>query len=154
METEITNMCLITNGDKVLVQHRLPKGTDSWSGLTFPGGHLDNGESIVDSCIREVYEETNLKISNLSSCGFVQWYNPIKKSQYLVFLFKTDTFTGELKSSHEGKMEWMTLDEMRKGKLAPNMEKYIAVFLNDHIIQSYGISKQGLVNVTNQGETI
>ena len=37
-------------------------------------------------------------------------------------------------------MEWMTLDEMRHGGLAPHMEEYLRVLLEDDIPQAYGIS--------------
>nr|WP_237690896.1 NUDIX domain-containing protein [Paenibacillus caui] len=35
---------------KVLVQDRIK----SWKGISFPGGHIEDGESIVDSTIREI----------------------------------------------------------------------------------------------------
>jgi 8-oxo-dGTP diphosphatase len=92
-----------------------------------------------------------LTVSNLQNCGYSQWYNPIEKSQYFVFLFKTDTFSGELTGSREGNVKWMTLAEMLAGKLAPNMTKYLAVFQNENIPQAYGISGQGLNLVDNSG---
>ena len=95
METELCNMCMITDAQgRVLVQERLPKPSNPWSGLTFPGGHVEPGETVVASVIREVQEETGLIISNLQNCGYIQWYNPVKQSQYFVFLFKTGTFSG------------------------------------------------------------
>jgi 8-oxo-dGTP diphosphatase len=139
---------------RVLVQERLPKPSNPWSGLTFPGGHVEPGETVVASVIREVQEETGLTVSNLQNCGYIQWYNPIKQSQYFVFLFKTSTFSGELTGSREGNVKWMTLDEMLAGKLAPNMTKYLAVFQNENISQAYGISGKGLNLVDNDGEKI
>ena len=153
METELCNMCMITDADgRVLVQERLPKPSNSWSGLTFPGGHVEPGETVVASVIREVQEETGLSVSNLQNCGYIQWYNPVKQSQYFVFLFKTNTFSGELTGSIEGNVKWMTLEEMLCGKLAPNMTKYIAVFQNETITQVYGISGQGLVVLDASGK--
>ena len=155
METELCNMCMITDAqDRVLVQERLPKPSNPWSGLTFPGGHVEPGETVVASVIREVQEETGLTVSNLQNCGYIQWYNPIKQSQYFVFLFKTSTFSGELTGSVEGNVKWMTLDEMLAGKLAPNMTKYLAVFQNENIPQAYGISGQGLKIINQNGDLI
>ncbi|MBR6075625.1 MAG: NUDIX domain-containing protein [Victivallales bacterium] len=139
-----------TNG-RVLVQHRLPKPTNPWCGLTFPGGHVEAGESITASTIREIHEETGLTVSKLHLCGVIEWEtigertdgSPAEvtaNSKYIVFLFRTSSFTGELKSSAEGRMEWMTLDDMRRGGLAPNMEEYIRVLLEDDAPQAYGIS--------------
>ena len=145
MKTELCNMCMISDGSgRVLVQERLPKPSNPWSGLTFPGGHVEPGETVVASVIREVQEETGLTVSNLQNCGYIQWYNPIKQSQYFVFLFKTSTFSGELTGSVEGNVKWMTFPEMLAGKLAPNMTKYLSVFQNETIPQAYGIFGQGL----------
>lgn len=147
MNAELCNMCMVMDGEgRVLVQERLPKPTNPWCGLTFPGGHLEHGESIVESTIRELKEETGLTVSNLQNCGFVQWYNPAKDLQYIVFLFKTSTFSGNIKDSAEGKVRWMTLDEMRAGNLAPNMDRYIDVILNDNLPQVYGVVGSGLTS--------
>ena len=48
---EFMNMCMIFNGDKVLVQDRKKQ---SWSGIAFPGGHVEAGESFTEAVIREV----------------------------------------------------------------------------------------------------
>lgn len=152
MICELTNMCMISDrSGRVLVQHRLPKPANPWCGLTFPGGHVESGENITESVIREVKEETGLMISNVHSCGFVQWYNPKKKSQYIVFLFKTGNYCGNLRASAEGKMEWMTLDDMRKGDLAPNMGKYLMVFCDERNSQAFGIADGTLSLVDSDG---
>ena len=148
-------MCMVMDAlGRVLVQERLPKPSNPWSGLTFPGGHVEPGETVVASVIREVQEETGLTVSNLRNCGYIQWYNPVKQSQYFVFLFKTNTFSGELKDSIEGKVKWMTLEEMLAGPLAPNMKQYLAVFQNEDIPQAYGISGKGLNIVTLRNELL
>ena len=156
MNCTLCNMCMIEDAatGRVLVQHRLPKATNPWCGLTFPGGHVEAGESITASTIREIREETGLTVSNLRMCGVVEWETIGKRtegspaevaddSKYIVFMFRTTTFTGELNSSAEGRMEWMTLDEMRQGGLAPFMEEYLRVMLEDDVPQAYGISGSG-----------
>ena len=152
METELCNMCMITDQEgRVLVQDRLPKPSNAWYGLTFPGGHVEPGETVVASVIREVREETGLSITDVVPAGYIQWYNPDRQSQYFVFLFKTGSYSGELKGSTEGNVKWMTLDEMFSGKLAPNMQKYLAVFQNENIPQAYGISGRELNLIMRNG---
>ena len=156
MNCTLCNMCMIEDAatGRVLVQHRLPKATNPWCGLTFPGGHVEAGESITASTVREIFEETGLTVSKLRMCGVVEWEtigertdgSPAEvtaNSKYIVFMFRTSTFAGKVKSSEEGKMEWMTLDEMRRGGLAPHMEEYISVLLEDDVPQAYGISGSG-----------
>ena len=160
MQTTPCDMCMIEDlaTGRILVQHRLPKASNPWCGLTFPGGHVEAGESITASTVREIREETGLTVSNLRMCGVVEWEtigeradgSPAEveaNSKYIVFMFRTSTFTGELKSSTEGCMEWMTLDEMRKGGLAPHMEEYIRVLLDEGVPQAYGISGRELLTV-------
>jgi 8-oxo-dGTP diphosphatase len=160
MNTTLCNMCMIEDKatGRVLVQHRLAKPTNPWCGLTFPGGHVEDGESITASTIREIREETGLTVANLRMCGVVEWEtigertddSPAEvtaNSKYIVFMFRTSTFTGEPKSSAEGRMEWMTLDEMRKGGLAPYMEEYIRVLIEENVPQAYGISGSGILEV-------
>ena len=155
METELCNMCMITDPEgRVLVQDRLPKPCNVWSGLTFPGGHVEPGETVVASVIREVREETGLTITDVVPAGYIQWYNPDRQSQYFVFLFKTSSYSGDLKGSVEGDVRWMTLDEMLSGKLAPNMKQYLAVFQNEAIPQAYGMSGKKLQMIENNGKII
>jgi 8-oxo-dGTP diphosphatase len=135
------NMCMVTDGDHVLV---IDRKKPDWPGVTFPGGHVEKQEAFVDAVIREVYEETGLTVSLLQNCGYIQWYDPERQSQYFVFLFKASTFSGKLTGSVEGNVKWMTLEEMLAGKLAPNMLKYLAVFQNETIPQAYGIAGQEL----------
>ena len=71
-KTIFTNMCMVydDNGN-VLVQNRL---NPDWPGSTFPGGHVDAGESFTDAVIREVFEETSLTITELEMCGIKDWF--------------------------------------------------------------------------------
>lgn len=62
-----TNMCMIENEKgQILIQDRQKA---NWPGVTFPGGHVEKGESFCASVIREVKEETGLVISNPVLCG-------------------------------------------------------------------------------------
>ena len=125
----LTNMCMIYDGDKVLVQD---KRDDSWGGVTFPGGHVENGESFTDAVIREIYEETGLTISSPQLCGIKNWFND-DGSRYMVIFYKTDKFSGDIKSSEEGEVFWTTVDEMKKMNLAYGMDMMLELFLNDNL---------------------
>lgn len=133
---EITNMVMIQDmaTGKVVVQDRLK----SWCGIAFPGGHAEPGESIYDSAIREVWEETGLTVRNLTPCGFMYWFNNKTQDKYFTYFYKTTDFTGTLiDATEEGAVFWTSLDSLDSMKLAPNFKEYLPVFLGDRYTEAY-----------------
>lgn len=134
-----TNMCMITNGNHVLVQDR--KNPD-WPGVTFPGGHVEPGESFVDSVIREVYEETGLVIEDPRLCG-VKQFQTKNHARYVVFFFQASRFSGELKASDEGEVFWIDRKDLAKYPLAPDMEEMVKVMEDDRLSEFYYYQENG-----------
>lgn len=124
-EIELTNMCLICDGNKVLVQEKV--GT---KGLVFPGGHVEEGESLLESVVREMKEETGLTIENPKVCGFKDWIQE-DGTRYVVLLYKTHKFTGELKSSDEGRVFWIDRADIDSANLIWNMKELLEIFDTD-----------------------
>ena len=127
---ELTSLCMVHRGEEILLQNRVK--TD-WRGYCFPGGHVEPGESVVESVIREMKEETGLLVSNLRLCGIKQF--PIDGGRYLVFFFKTDSFTGELVSSDEGKMEWVCRKDLPKQNTVSDFMDMLKVFDRDDLTE-------------------
>ena len=129
-----TNMCMVTDGNgNVLVQDRL---NPDWPGITFPGGHVEPGESFTQSVIREVYEETGLTVENPVLCGTKQ-FQTNSGARYVVFFYKADKYHGTLQSSREGKVFWLPRTELPKQILAPDMMEMVQVMESDYLSEFY-----------------
>ena len=137
---EFTNMCMICDGSRVVVIDRKKR---DWPGITFPGGHVEPGESLVRSVIREVYEETGLTIEDPRLCGVKQWTEEDGSYRYLVFLFRAERFTGELRSSDEGEVCWMPLPELQNRPLPYGFPEMLPLFLRDDLSETYHFLEDG-----------
>ena len=123
----LTNMCLIEDGNgNIVMQIRDPKRY-SWSGAALPGGHIEEHEGLVESVIREVKEETGLTIHHPQLVGMKHWYTK-EDVRYLVFLYLTSEFEGDLQSSDEGQVRWVARKELAELDLAYDMLNLLRVF--------------------------
>lgn len=129
-----TNMCMIEDGEgRVLIQDRK---NPNWPGYTFPGGHVEPGESFVGSVIREVWEETGLTIEHPTLCGIKQFQTK-EGTRYLVLFYKANRFSGTLTSSDEGEVFWLSREELDHSPLASDFAEMLKVFEDDTLSEFY-----------------
>ncbi len=128
---ELTVLCLITDGDRMLLQNRTK---NDWQGYTLPGGHVEQGESFVDAVIREMKEETGLDIKNPRLVGVKQF--PIKNGRYVVLLFKVTEYSGTVVSSDEGQMEWVESNRLSEINTVDDFEDLMRV-INDPTLTEF-----------------
>lgn len=135
-----TNLCMVyDHAGNILVQDR--KDPD-WPGLCFPGGHVEPCESFVNAVIREVWEETGLTIENPKLCGTKQFQTK-DGERYVVFFYKTDRFSGELRSSEEGEVFWIPRDTLPHYTLCDDFEGMLKVFEDDDLNEFYYYKEDG-----------
>ena len=65
------NMCMVYDDAGNVVA--LDKVGKKYSGTTFSGGHVEEGETFAESVIREIYEETGLTILTPKLTGVYHW---------------------------------------------------------------------------------
>ncbi len=136
-EVELTNMCMICDGKgNVLVQDK--KNSPNWHGWNFPGGHVEPGEFVTPSVIREMQEGTGLTIQNPKLCGIKEFHKAKDGKRYIVFLYVADQFSGELKASSEGDVFWYPLSELATSNhLIDGFDDLLQVFTNDGLSEVF-----------------
>ena len=135
---ELTVLCLVHRGEELLLQNRVKQ---DWQAYAMPGGHVEPGESIVEAVIREMQEETGLHILNPKLCGVKQF--PIDGGRYLVFLFETEEFTGELTGSEEGEMTWIPRNRLHEYKTVDDLQQMLDVMLKPELTEFQYIIEDG-----------
>ena len=125
----LTNICLIYKDDQILVIDRKKK---DWPGLTFPGGHVERNENFNDSVIREVYEETGLRIKKPILCG-IEEFKTKDEDRYLMLYYKSDRFSGKIRSSKEGEVFWISRKDLDKYKLSLDLKRILKVMESDEL---------------------
>ncbi len=134
---ELTILCLIQDGNRLLLQNRIK---EDWKGYTFPGGHVEPGESFVDAVVREMKEETGLDIIRPQLVGIKQF--PIENGRYIVLLFKAVEFSGNVISSDEGEMEWIDMEKLSEVNVVEDFYDLMKV-LNDPDLNEFQYTVEG-----------
>lgn len=133
IEAELTVMCMVCDGDKVLVQDRRDA---NWPGIAFPGGHVEPDESFSQAAVREIFEETGLKIEDPRLCGVKSVLYEAGR-RYIVFLFAAHRFSGELTSSEEGEVFWAERSQLPGMKLCSTMGELLPVFFEERYTEFF-----------------
>lgn len=119
----LTNMCLIRNGNMILVQNRTKK---DWPGLTLPGGKVEKDESVYQSVLREVYEETGLRLLSAKDVGYIEWL--IDGDRHLCILFESESYEGELKSNDEGEDLFIDIKDLCQYQFSTDFDKILDIY--------------------------
>ena len=103
-----STLCYITQGDQVLMLHRVKKkndiNRDKWIGI---GGKFENQESPDECLLREALEETGLQLTSWRCRGVVTFLCEGIEGEYM-YLFTADGFEGDLKTCDEGDLQWVS----------------------------------------------
>lgn len=112
----VTN-CVLIRDNQVLM---LKKPRRGW--WVAPGGKMEPGESVRDSCIREYREETGIYLKNPQLKGiftFIMKENDQVLSEWMMFTFVANDSDGmSFDESDEGKLEWQQLDQLKNLPMA------------------------------------
>ena len=82
------------------------------------GGHIEGDETPYRCNIREVFEETGLKLNSSTYLGLVIFSDlSISNQRFLMHVYFSDSYEGSenLPACTEGELNWLTVDEFLSG---------------------------------------
>lgn len=109
-----TTLCHIEKDGCYLMLHRIKKendiNRDKWVGI---GGKFEDKESPEECNLREVFEETGLRLNSYKYNGIVTFVSDFYETEYM-HLFTSSDFSGTVKSDcNEGVLEWIKKEELK-----------------------------------------
>lgn len=101
-EKLLTNLCLIVDDGRILLgKKKRGIGAGRYNGY---GGKVDAGETVEESLLREVFEESGLILKKYQKIGILQLETPQFENE--MHIFASDSFEGELRETAEMTPEW------------------------------------------------
>ena len=119
--------CIIIEKDKVLL---IQQTKGHWG---FPKGHVEVGETEIETAIREVKEETNLDVEINENKRYTMEYITDKGALKQVVLFVAKKINGDEKyqESEIKSMKWMTFDDAIKTITYDNTRELFSKILKE-----------------------
>ena len=138
-----TTLCYIERGDEYLMLHRVKKendiNRDKWIGL---GGKFKEDESPEECLLREVYEESGLRLTSWRYRGIVTFVNTKCGSEYM-HLFTAAGYSGSLRQCDEGDLAWIKKSELLKLKLWEGDKIFLRLLDSDEPFFSLKLKYEG-----------
>ena len=115
-DINLTTLCYIEKDDCYLMMHRVGKKQDpnagKWIGV---GGHFEEGESPEECLLREVYEETGLRLTSYRLRGIITFVSDEWGTEFM-HLYTADDYEGSAESMQEncaeGILKWIPKEEV------------------------------------------
>jgi len=99
--------------------------------FALPGGFVDEGETVEEALIREVFEETSLEIHPIEILGVYSTPTRDPRGHMMTVVFITITYGGELSAGDDAKeLHWIPLDNINNIDLAFDHKLIIKDYIN------------------------
>jgi len=104
-------------------------GQGRWNGF---GGKVKQGESIEESAIREIKEETGIFVEEIERRGIIDFEFQEKPGEILeVHFFKIKKYSGVPSESEEMFPKWFHIDEIPYKEMWPDDKYWMPLFLEN-----------------------
>ena len=127
----IALLALINNNNEVLISLR--KNRKEYNGYwEYPGGKVENGETLEQALVREIKEELNLEIAKNCIAPLTFAVDEQEMSQKILFLYVCRKWDGPIKSLIDQKIEWVKPINLAQYQM-PNSNLFLNAILRDFI---------------------
>ena len=130
-----TTLCYLERDGSLLMLFRNKKAVDEnhgkWIGV---GGKFEEGETPEECAVREVYEETGLKVGSLKLRGIITFVMQPLTTEYM-FLYTCDDFSGELSDPDgcpEGILRWMEKEKLDELPMWEGDRIFLRLLMEEH----------------------
>lgn len=124
METKILTVSYPINSGQILLGlKKINYGKDLYNGF---GGHMEPGETIEKTAVRELEEESGLAAVTIEKCGLAL-INQDHKSAIELHFFLVTSYTGKPQETDEMSPYWFGFNQIPYQQMWPT-DKYILPF--------------------------
>ncbi|OPZ78680.1 MAG: putative mutator protein MutT4 [Alphaproteobacteria bacterium ADurb.Bin438] len=114
--------CVVISKDdynKVMLLYR-----NDNDGATFPKGHLEVGETLEDCALREVYEETGLKVKIIGDFGFMEYKDSLGKDVITTYFIALSLDDSKINPENDYELEWCDIDSIKDKIIYENLRNF------------------------------
>jgi len=143
---KLATLCYVRHNGKTLMMYRNKKKGDmhrgKWNGL---GGKFSSGETPEECVIREVQEESGLRITNPRLRGFLTFPDFSGGEDWYVFVFTAEKFEGKLRTSSEGVLKWISNEKLLELRLWEGDQHFLPLLDSNNYFSGKFIYRDGLL---------
>lgn len=129
MKYEKSCGAVIFNEDKILIIQQVE---GHWG---FPKGHVEEGETEVETAIREIKEETNIDVEIEEKFRYVERYSPKEDVEKDVVFFVARKIGGEISAQEEEvqNIKWVSCSEAMEMLTFESSKNVLKSVMRDYI---------------------
>lgn len=116
--------------------------------LNGPGGKLESSENTVECIIRETREEVGITLKDPKLCGVLEFFDGNEKD-WMVFVFRADSFSGEVSETEEIKPVWVSIDDIPYDKMWQDDKLWLPYVLDNKIVHGTFYFNKGSIEKNN-----